>query len=76
MKNTIAVEAFYRTGISELDLCGHINLPFFAGHLVSSLLLQGTRIASKIPKDWTRGKSELCFLETLPLDTRIVGVIS
>jgi len=39
--------------------------------LVSDVLPYGTHIASKIPNDWPQGKSELCFLETLQLDTRV-----
>ena len=45
--------------------------------MMSNLLLFGTHVASKIPKDWPQAKCELCLLETLPLDTkRVVGVIS
>ena len=44
---------------------------------MSNLLLFGTLVASTIPRDWSQAKSELCLLETLPLDTRkVVGVIS
>jgi len=44
------------------------------GHLLlnSLSLTQIYVTASKIPNHWPQGKSELCFLETLPLDIRVV----
>jgi len=57
-------------------LYGHFNPLFVVDHLVSNLLLYGTHMVSKIPNDWPQEKRELYFLETLPLDTRFMDVIS
>ena len=48
----IAVETFYRTRISELVFYGHFNPPFVVDHLVSNVLLYGTRMVLKKANDW------------------------
>ena len=60
----IAVETFYRTGISELLLRSHLNSAFGIGHQRSKCF--------KTPNDRPKGRSELCFPETLPVDPRTV----
>ena len=55
-----------------MALCGQLDPPFRVGHLVLNLLSFRTHLASA---ERSQGKSELCFLETLQLDTMVLGVI-